>query len=352
MIFLRFRPLLDLPVGVAQVRKEPLLSPVWSLSLCRASRCAGVMDFSTLTTDELSSVLQHLSAKQLFAVSNTSHELRTAARQALNAPRFAERKRWAPLGKRLLRVCQHSGRCILTEAPELVAFEEKYWRRTEQPGAGLWVPYDFTERDASPRAEASAASVSAVGRGYLRAVTPSRCVVRMTGPMEDDCQHVVPRCVCPLALPDRKLHMPHAQRTHAHRAHSQRTPGIPLLLQTCDLIAPRWLAHVLPMWPAGAEAELEAGMHAMQDWHPRAFAYVLMRQTVMRYFARYANTDAGRTVSDCAALRGSQCADAMATHGVTDGQVRSAIDALVDEGHLFSTIDDEHFKATFPEDFR
>jgi len=79
-------------------------------------------------------------------------------------------------------------------------------------------------------------------------------------------------------------------------------------------------------------------MHAMQDWHPRAFAYVLMRQTVMRYFARYANTDAGRTVSDCAALRGSQCADAMATHGVTDGQVRSAIDALVDEGHLFSTI--------------
>ena len=196
MIFLRFRPLLDLPVGVAQVRKEPLLSPVWSLSLCRASRCAGVMDFSTLTTDELSSVLQHLSAKQLFAVSNTSHELRTAARQALNAPRFAERKRWAPLGKRLLRVCQHSGRCILTEAPELVAFEEKYWRRTEQPGAGLWVPYDFTERDASPRAEASAASVSAVGRGYLRAVTPSRCVVRMTGPMEDDCQHVVPRCVC------------------------------------------------------------------------------------------------------------------------------------------------------------
>ena len=109
---------------------------------------------------------------------------------------------------------------------------------------------------------------------------------------------------------------------------------------------------MLPMWPAGAEAELEAGMHAMQDWHPRAFAYVLMRQTVMRYFARYANTDAGRTVSDCAALRGSQCADAMATHGVTDGQVRSAIAALVDEGHLFSTIDDEHFKATFPEDFR
>ena len=100
------------------------------------------------------------------------------------------------------------------------------------------------------------------------------------------------------------------------------------------------------MWHA--PAELEAGMHAMQDWHPRAFAYVMMRQTVMRYFARYANTDVGRTVSDCAALRGSPCGDAMATHGVTDAQVRSAVDALVGEGHLYSTIDDEHFKATFP----
>ena len=105
---------------------------------------------------------------------------------------------------------------------------------------------------------------------------------------------------------------------------------------------------MLPMWPAGAEAELETGMHAMQDWHPRAFAYVMMRQTVMRYFARYADTDIGRTVSDCAALRGSPCGDAMATHGVTDAQVRSAVDALVSEGHLYSTIDDEHFKATFP----
>lgn len=154
------------------------------------------MNFSTLTADELSSVLQSLSAKQLTAVSNTSHELRTAARRALNAPRFAERKRWAALGEGLLRVCQHSGHCIPTEAPELVAFEEKYWRRSEHPADGLWVPYAFAETDASAWAGASAPSVSAVGSGYLRAVAPSRCVVRMTGPMEGDNQHVVPRCVC------------------------------------------------------------------------------------------------------------------------------------------------------------
>ena len=55
-------------------------------------------------------------------------------------------------------------------------------------------------------------------------------------------------------------------------------------------------------------------MHAMQDWHPRAFAFVLLRQAVMRYFARYANTEIGRTVSDAHSLRGSACADAMATH--------------------------------------
>lgn len=106
---------------------------------------------------------------------------------------------------------------------------------------------------------------------------------------------------------------------------------------------------MLPMWPAGAAAELKAGMHAMQDWHPRAFAFVLLRQAVMRYFARYANTEIGRTVSDAQSLRGSPLPyDAMATHGVTDAQVRSVVDALVNEGHLYSTIDDEHFKATFP----
>ena len=48
------------------------------------------MHFSSLTSDELSTVLENLSAKQLFSLSNTSRELRVAARQALNAPRFAE----------------------------------------------------------------------------------------------------------------------------------------------------------------------------------------------------------------------------------------------------------------------
>ena len=145
-------------------------------------------------------------------------QLRVAARQALDAPRFAERKRWASLGERLLKVCQHNGHRIVTEAPELVAFEEKYWRRSEHPVSGLWVPYDFTETQARAE-EASSASVSAVGSSYLRAVAPSRCVVRMTGPLEEDCRHVVPR----------SPHLPHAQRTHIQRTPSKLCSSQPAI---------------------------------------------------------------------------------------------------------------------------
>ena len=203
------------------------------------------MHFSSLTSDELSTVLENLSAKQLFSLSNTSRELRVAARQALNAPRFAERKRWASLGERLLKVCQHNGHRIVTEAPELVAFEEMYWRRSEHPVSGLWVPYDFTETQARAE-EASSASVSAVGSSYLRAVAPSRCVVRMTGPLEEDCRHVVPRCVCPFALHVSLIAIapPAARSAHLHPMHPKHT----LLLPACHLLL---ISRVLSLCAGG-----------------------------------------------------------------------------------------------------
>jgi len=283
------------------------------------------MDFAALTADELDVVLHYLSAKQLSAVMNTSRELRTAARRALNASRFAERKRWAALGVGLLRVCQQGGHCCAdaskpsakctTDAlASLVAFETMYWRRSERPaefgvpaltiiGEEVGFGLTFTETDTHASARAWD-SVSAVGSGYLKAVGPSRCVLRMAGPMEGDCQHVVPS----------------------------------------------WLAHVMPMWGASAPDELEAAMHAMQDWPPQAFAYVMLRQTVMRFFASYANSGVGRTVADCAALRGSPCPSPMAPHAgfVSEAQVRHAVEALVSEGHLYSTVDEQHYKATFP----
>ena len=62
------------------------------------------------------------------------------------------------------------------------------------------------------------------------------------------------------------------------------------------------------------------------------------QDTVMKYFTSYSETDIGCTISDCV--------NAMAPQGVTDAQVRTAVEALVNEGHLYSTIDDEHYKAT------
>jgi len=62
------------------------------------------------------------------------------------------------------------------------------------------------------------------------------------------------------------------------------------------------------------------------------------QETVMAYFQSYAHNDIGCTIADCV--------QAMAPQGVTDAQVRTAVDNLVNEGHLYSTIDDEHYKAT------
>ena len=62
------------------------------------------------------------------------------------------------------------------------------------------------------------------------------------------------------------------------------------------------------------------------------------QDTVMAYFTSYAQTDIGCTIADCV--------NAMAQQGVTDAQVQTAVDNMVNEGHLYSTIDDEHYKAT------
>ena len=38
--------------------------------------------------------------------------------------------------------------------------------------------------------------------------------------------------------------------------------------------------------------------------------------------------------------------DELQGQGVSEADVRNAIDFLANEGHLYSTIDDEHFKST------
>ena len=41
-----------------------------------------------------------------------------------------------------------------------------------------------------------------------------------------------------------------------------------------------------------------------------------------------------------------EAAQALASNGVQEAQVRSIVLELVEDGHLCSTIDDEHFKST------
>ena len=63
------------------------------------------------------------------------------------------------------------------------------------------------------------------------------------------------------------------------------------------------------------------------------------QDTVFKFFQSYGESqETGATVEECA--------NAMAAQGGTSAQVRQAVDDLVNEGHLYSTIDDDHFKAT------
>ena len=65
-----------------------------------------------------------------------------------------------------------------------------------------------------------------------------------------------------------------------------------------------------------------------------------VQEVVLKFFQTKgeASGDAGCTIHDAAA--------ALGVNGVTADQVRSHVDNLVNEGHLYSTIDDDHFKAT------
>ena len=53
---------------------------------------------------------------------------------------------------------------------------------------------------------------------------------------------------------------------------------------------------------------------------------------------RYGTSDEGCTIG--------QVAQATAASGISAEQVRAAVEYLAGEGHLYSTIDDEHYKST------
>ena len=66
---------------------------------------------------------------------------------------------------------------------------------------------------------------------------------------------------------------------------------------------------------------------------------VSIQDLVLKFFqSKGEASDAGCTINEAAA--------ALGVNGVSEAQVRSHVDELVQEGHLYSTIDDDHFKAT------
>jgi len=63
-----------------------------------------------------------------------------------------------------------------------------------------------------------------------------------------------------------------------------------------------------------------------------------LQDTVLEFFQAYATGEAGSTITECF--------NAMKTNGASIKEIRETVDFLVGEGHLYSTIDDEHFKGT------
>jgi replication factor A2 len=63
-----------------------------------------------------------------------------------------------------------------------------------------------------------------------------------------------------------------------------------------------------------------------------------LNDTVLEFFQSYATSETGSTVNDCY--------ESMKSRGISFQKIRETVDFLVGEGHLYSTIDDEHFKGT------
>eukprot|EP00966_Prymnesium_polylepis_P326690 7382592-Prymnesium_polylepis.1 len=194
-----------------------------------------------LSADALSSVLLRLTAKQLCAVSLTCQELHTAARDALDAPRLAERKRWAALGAALLRACETGEAWFhdqyAPDDPELRSmledFEARHWCRNESRsircggGRGAHLEHGARPLQVGMRVCFELSSGAGWGQGIVKAL-PS-----------DEMAEVATEQAADVTL---------------------------------------GAEHVCALWPA--KADLAAGVRAIQDWDPRAFAYIMMRQTI------------------------------------------------------------------------
>ena len=112
---------------------------------------------------------------------------------------------------------------------------------------------------------------------------------------------------------------------HTHLRHTKGPPPAP--------------AGAAPMAPIQGGAAGYAAPAQQQTGYGAAPAASDMSTLILSFFqSKGEDSEQGSTVREAA--------DALAANGATLDQVRGVVETLVADGHLYSTIDDDHFKAT------
>merc|ERR1712060_27624 len=114
---------------------------------------------------------------------------------------------------------------------------------------------------------------------------------------------------------------------HTHLRNTRGKAPVP------GMAAPRGMANVAQ--PGMANGAQSGGYGNPQQPQQTQFN---LSDTVLEFFNTYATTEAGSTVAECF--------EAMKARGASLQQIRESVDFLVGEGHLYSMIDDDHFKGT------
>ena len=173
--------------------------------------------------------------------------------------------------------------------------------------AKMWVDADADEAMAERRAEWKEGKMVRVV-GQLRTFNQTRSIVAFDiQPIKDFNEYT--------------FHFIEVVHTHLHLTKGRPPAG----------------ATGAPGVPMATGAATGFGQAAPQQQQPQNNANHL-NETVLNFFKSYGETEMGTTID--------QCFDALRSNGVTLQQVRDIVDRLTNEGHLYSTVDDNHFKGT------
>ena len=190
--------------------------------------------------DELDLIMDVCTVQELAKLKATSKVLGASARRALGAPRFQERRRLAPLGAALLRAHQEGA---------------EWFKEARSPSRCTWAWADVRQQVdelLSTSAWSSEGRELTVGM-WVRAHSWSN------------------------QLGQRAFHEGLLHRVDRVESTCEvlEFAGVVFLHEDDEELVKRTypLSEVKPLFPA----DLAAGVLAIQDWHPRAFAYLMLR---------------------------------------------------------------------------